>query len=197
MIPGDVGTPIADKLADVSTYFLLVICAIYLEEYLLTITGYVSFAILIPIACLLLAVNLYVQRQAWRLLGAKLILFAAALVLAVPLSVKASDFIEDTYEVSVQQTLDNAKQTIGTLQESAKEQEAEEEENRSWWQNLVSSAKTTVKNATNDMEQVLNHMIEALAMMIVTSCLIPVLVLLFLAWLVKQALHFEKGDGRE
>ena len=38
LIPGDVMTPIADKLADVSSYFIIVICAIYLEKYLLTIT---------------------------------------------------------------------------------------------------------------------------------------------------------------
>ena len=30
LIPGDVGTPIADKLADLSGYFLIVLCAIYL-----------------------------------------------------------------------------------------------------------------------------------------------------------------------
>ena len=39
LIPGDAGTPIADKLADLSSYFLIVVCAIYLEKYLVTITG--------------------------------------------------------------------------------------------------------------------------------------------------------------
>ncbi len=36
LIPGDAGTPIADKLADLSSYFLIVVCAIYLEK----ISGY-------------------------------------------------------------------------------------------------------------------------------------------------------------
>ena len=36
LIPGDAGTPIADKLADLSSYFLIVVCAIYLEKYLVT-----------------------------------------------------------------------------------------------------------------------------------------------------------------
>ena len=35
---GDVGTPIANKLADLSSYFLIVFSAIYLEKYLVTIT---------------------------------------------------------------------------------------------------------------------------------------------------------------
>lgn len=46
LIPGDVGTPIADKLADLSGYFLIVLCAIYLEKYLVTIMGYAAFKIL-------------------------------------------------------------------------------------------------------------------------------------------------------
>ena len=42
---------IANKLADLSSYFLIVLCAIYLEKYLVTITGYAAFKILVPIAC--------------------------------------------------------------------------------------------------------------------------------------------------
>ena len=53
LIPGDTAEPIADKLADLSSHFLLVLSAIFLEKYLLTITGTVTFSILIPAACLL------------------------------------------------------------------------------------------------------------------------------------------------
>lgn len=52
LIPGDAGTPIADKLADLSSYFLIVVCAIYLEKYLVTITGLAAFKLLIPIGCI-------------------------------------------------------------------------------------------------------------------------------------------------
>ena len=45
LLPGDTATPIAEKLADLSGYFLIVLCAIFLEKYLLTITSCVSFTI--------------------------------------------------------------------------------------------------------------------------------------------------------
>ena len=32
LIPGDTATPIADKLADLSSHFLVVLCAIFLEN---------------------------------------------------------------------------------------------------------------------------------------------------------------------
>lgn len=59
LIPGDTATPIAEKLADLSTYFLVVLCAIYLEKYLVTITGYAAFSILIPAACVLYMVSVF------------------------------------------------------------------------------------------------------------------------------------------
>ena len=34
-IPGDTATPIAEKLADFSEYFLLILCVLYAEKYLL------------------------------------------------------------------------------------------------------------------------------------------------------------------
>ena len=55
LLPGDAATPIAEKLADISGYFLLALCAIYLEKYLLTVTAYATFRLLVPAACLLLA----------------------------------------------------------------------------------------------------------------------------------------------
>ena len=46
----------------------------------------------------------------------------------------------------------------------------------------VSSAATA---AVDKLKHVLNDFLEALAVMLVTSCLIPVLVLVFFVWLVK------------
>lgn len=48
LLPGDAATPIAEKLADISGYFLLALCAIYLEKYLLTVTAYAAFRLLVP-----------------------------------------------------------------------------------------------------------------------------------------------------
>ena len=42
-----------------------------------------------------------------------------------------------------------------------------------------------VSTATANVENVLNNFIEALAILLVTSCLIPILVLIFFVWLVK------------
>ncbi|MEI3361149.1 MAG: hypothetical protein V8R75_00450 [Oscillospiraceae bacterium] len=50
-VPGDATTPLASKIADLSSYLLLVVGAIMLEKLLLTMLPYAAFTILIPAAC--------------------------------------------------------------------------------------------------------------------------------------------------
>ena len=63
LLPGDIGTPIAEKVADLSGYLLIVLCAVFLEKYLVTITGYAAFKIFIPAACVLFAANMMARNR--------------------------------------------------------------------------------------------------------------------------------------
>lgn len=196
LIPGDGGTPIAEKLADLSSYFLVVICAIYLEKYLVTITGYAAFSILIPLACVLFSAYFLWNRDGFRILAEKLLLFGLAVYLVIPASVKVADMIDTTYQSSIESTIDSAKQATDEI-----ESETDTEESTNGSSNdtkstvkkgllsgIVSKVEETVSGAAKNVENVLNRFIEALAVMLVTSCLIPILVLVFFVWLVKLIL---------
>lgn len=185
LIPGDTGTPIAEKLADLSSYFLIVLCALFLEKYLLTITGYATFMILIPIACVLYSVSEILKRNVWKRFAYKLVLFGFGIYLIVPVSVKISDMIEKTYQTSIEQTIDSAKQTTEEIKDSS------DEEEKSGVSGLISKVKNGVSTTTSKIENVLNNFIEALAVMIVTSCLIPILVMLFFVWIIKSMLGMD------
>ena len=207
LLPGDTATPIAEKLADLSGYFLIVLCAIFLEKYLLTITSYVSFTILIPAACALGIAALFSEklRAALGKLAWHLLLFALAIAFAIPAGVKVSSMIEDTYRASIEETIANAEQTTEDIQ-SATSGEADESE-KSGLSGLFSKVTEGITGAATaaveQLKTVLNRFIEALAVMLVTSCLIPILVLLLFAWLVKLMLGIELpplrvklGDGK-
>ena len=64
-IPGEAATPIANKLADVAGYMVIVYAVIIVEKYLLTITGYIAFKILFPIGCVLLAAGNFLK-NGWK-----------------------------------------------------------------------------------------------------------------------------------
>lgn len=205
LIPGDVGTPIANKLADLSSYFLIVLCAIYLEKYLVTITGYAAFKILVPIACVFFSGYLLWRKEILRVVGQKFLLFGLAVYLVIPASVKVADMIETTYASSIESTIETAKQTTDEIEsetgesgqvddkssneKSQSDSDSDSKENAGgFFSGLFNKVQEGVSTATANVENVLNNFIEALAILLVTSCLIPILVLIFFVWLVKMLL---------
>ena len=183
LLPGDTATPIADKLAELSSYFLIVISAIYLEKYLTTITGYAAFVILIPAACILLSVNVFARKEMIRRVAWKLTVFGLAVALVIPASVRVSDMIDETYSASIQSTINAAIQT--TDQIPAGEEEEAESEEIGGIRGFISGVKETVSNTGDNIKKVLNNFVNALAVMLVTSCLIPILVMMFFIWVTK------------
>ena len=205
LIPGDVGTPIANKLADLSSYFLIVLCAIYLEKYLVTITGYAAFKILVPIACVFFSGYLLWRKEILRVVAQKFLLFGLAVYLVIPASVKVADMIETTYASSIESTIETAKQTTDEIEsetgesgqvddkssneKSQSDSDSDSKENAGgFFSGLFNKVQEGVSTATANVENVLNNFIEALAILRVTSCLIPILVLIFFVWLVKMLL---------
>lgn len=212
VLPGDAGTPIAEKLADLSTDFLIVIAAIWLEKYLLTILGAASTRVLVPLAMALFAGAVICWNSRYRTilgrLGAKLLLFGLCLVIVVPTSVWVSSKIENTYEVSMNEGLTvseladksteaadavaeatDATATSATTSSTTPDAQTTAVE---FFENLFSTAATTVTSGVTTLGQeaqdAFNGYIEALAMMIVTSCVIPILVLVFFLLLMRSLL---------
>lgn len=205
LIPGDVGTPIANKLADLSSYFLIVFSAIYLEKYLVTITGYAAFKILVPIACVFFSGYLLWRKEILRVVAQKFLLFGLAVYLVIPASVKVADMIETTYASSIESTIETAKQTTDEIEsetgesgqvddkssneKSQSDSDSDSKENAGgFFSGLFNKVQEGVSTATANVKNVLNNFIEALAILLVTSCLIPILVLIFFVWLVKMLL---------
>ena len=193
LLPGDTATPIAEKLADLSSHFMVVLCAIFLEKYLLTLTGYAAFRILIPAACLCYILSVFLKRNLFVRLCKRLTIFAIAIVLVIPASVGISNMIEATYETSIQTTIANAKDAAASV--SSEDQSAAEEEDSGFWDGLLSKVTDgisgAVSKAVEKLSGVLNGFIEALAVMIVTSCVIPILVMLFFLWLIRMVVGID------
>ncbi len=188
-IPGDTATPIAEKLADFSEYFLLILCVLYAEKYLLTIIPYGVFKGLIPLTC-----ALFVAGRIWnpRLLdkqGFKLLLIGIALLLVIPLSVRTSDMIYNTYKESIDSTLASAEALTDETTELSEAQQDPNVLNR-----LLNRLSETTGGMVEKASSILNRFVETLAVMIVTSCLIPILVLLFFFWVIKQLTGVDLRD---
>ncbi len=186
LLPGDVATPIAEKLVDISSDFLIVVGALYLEKYLLTLLAFVAFYFMVPLACLLGIAALHHPSHQWRpwlaQMGLRVGVFGIALALVVPVSVAVSGMIENTYRESIEQTVAKAEQTVEDIQES---EEAEQAQDQNPLAAIVNTVTEGATDAVERLRDVLNDFIESLAVMIVTSCVIPVVVLVLFVWLIR------------
>ena len=187
-IPGDATTPVANQILKLSSYLLIVIGAIFLEKVLITLTGFVAFKFLIPIACLLYAIYLFAEKDFFKNLAIKLALFGIVISLVVPVSISASNLIEKTYKDSINQTVEEAK----NAQNEVNQAESEETEEKNGWDKFTSNVKEGISNigdtaskAIKKGEELLNKFIDAIAILLITSCVIPIVVLFTFVWLVK------------
>lgn len=182
-LPDDMATPIAEKMADISGYFLIVLCALYLEKYLLTVIGFVIGGYLLPAVFALAALGLFWKKEMLRPIAMKLAVFTLVLGMAVPTSIRISDLVYQTYESSISSTIEAADQS---LEEASGDVENVEQESSSG--NIFSSTINWISSAPEQIEKFksqISRYFQAFAVMIVTSCLIPVLVLLLMIWLAR------------
>ena len=187
-IPGDATTPVANQILKLSSYLIIVIGAIFLEKVLITLTGFVAFKFLIPIACLLFGIYLFAKKDFFKNLAIKLAVFGIVISLVVPVSIGASNLIEKTYKDSINQTVEEAK----NAQNEVNQAESEETEEKNGWDKFTSNVKEGISNigdtaskAIKKGEELLNKFIDAIAILLITSCVIPIVVLFTFVWLVK------------
>lgn len=199
-LPGDLATPIATELAQMSKGFLIVLCALYLEKFVVAISGTLVFKWLIPTACGLHVIGILTKKEMFRSLAIKLSIFAAALLFAIPTSVKISSMVEESYQESITQVIESAENSAAQIQESVDGNKKPEEAGNGLGK-IIQSLKNSgdmIANGTSQLveyfEKLMSRFIESLAIMLVISCLIPLLVILFFVWVVKLLFRFDTYD---
>lgn len=170
LLPGDLCTPLAQQLAELAKYFLLILSALYFEKSLITLSGYITFSTLAPITCLITSGAVIFKKKQWLTIAAKIAFIALVLFLIVPASVHLSDIVYQTQASRIENTLDEYNSL-----------DLEDESETGILGDLVTITTDTVDKITSFVSSLL----ESLAVMIVTACLIPLLVCAFLIWLVK------------
>lgn len=171
-IPQDATTPIAQEIANVASYVLIAVCVLLAEKMMLTTLAALAFGIAIPVACIMRILHLFNGNESLKQFSYKIAFLGLALFLVVPLSVGVSNLIEQTQEVSMEQSLEEVKQIQNNF------------EDEGFWSKIKNGA----SEAMETVKVKLNGFIDLVAVMIVTTCVIPLLVLMFVLWLIKALL---------
>lgn len=184
-LPDDTGTPVAEQLTQLSGNLGIVLAVLYLEKYLLTILGFLSLGVLGPVAFALLAISLLMHGRlttshALFTLGIRVLLVGIIAIAVVPASVWVTQRIDETYQISISQE----------ESEESKPTDSESQENKNFWDSIASGAaqlvlnlKDGIKSVTDGVVEQVTNLIEGAIVMIVTSCLVPLLVLAEFLWM--------------
>jgi hypothetical protein len=188
-IPDDTCTPIAERMSEISKDFTIVLAAILLEKYLVTTLGFVFFTGVIPLCCVLFISVQFMrkdERRRQQLIGitSRLFMFGLVLFIATPTSVFVASKIDETYQSSIDKTIEATQRTAIFLDTANKEVQRKEPDNpleyiQQRFEDLQATADNVVNNISSLVDwvkEILNDFIEAFAVMIVTSFVIPILV---------------------
>ena len=102
--------------------------------------------------------------------------------------------IYSTYQESIDATIDEAND-LADESEAAKDDDKDSKKSKGSESSFIDKAKDAVNSVKNTLsvtadsvKNMVNKFIDGLAVLIVTTCLIPVLVIVFFIWLVKLVL---------
>lgn len=180
-VPGDATTPIANTISDASEKLIIVTCALYMEKYLVTALGTVSFRFLIPVACLFVILYILLEKKIFCNLAIRLSLFAIASFMVIPCSVAISNSIDSTFSDTIQETIDYTENE--TIEEDS--------DSKSWWNSITDTITKTTSDTVDYCKNAMGKFIDSIAVMIVTTCLIPVGVMILFTYLIKMVIGLD------
>ncbi|MCR4999286.1 MAG: hypothetical protein K6A05_05525 [Lachnospiraceae bacterium] len=145
--------------------------ALYFEKYFIVIAGFVVSYLAIPLACICGGLYAWTKKRVFQSIAIKSILFGAVLALIVPCTVVTSNLVTNAYN-----------ETLESAQEFDVQEEKEEDKDGGILNQLKSTGTEVVTRAAD----YLTNLLEALAVMLVVSCLIPIIVLIIAFFVLKM-----------
>ncbi len=207
LIPGDVATPLANSFGSVTNYLVIALAAIFAEKYLVTLIGKAVFCFVIPACCVFGLLYCAVRRRAFRDVAIKIGIISLCMYGMIPCSELLTRTIWNSYDANIQETMNDFLGDSESIVSGSQELETnqEEEQEKDWktvwsetWQKGVEFVQKTMNTISADASELLkkaqnalNNFIEAAAIMIVTSCVFPILIFLVMKWIINLVIQLD------
>ncbi len=204
-LPDDIGSSLADALTELDKYFVLILVAIFLEKLLVTSGIDLVFRWILPAACILWMVSgllllckgsevthrfPHLKRfssysAALQGFAKKLLILCVTMVLTVPCGTHLANTVGAQYQEYVQQTVEETGSATASITDNvtAGDDDATILERIT---GAVSSVIDGIKDLADYCKTALQKFMNSIAILLITTCVIPVLTFLFLLWVMKN-----------
>ena len=187
-LPDDFATPLADTLADMNTYFIFIYAILFVEKLIVVEGIGIIFTYFIPTACILSILAELTKKEVFKKFAIKVIILGAAAVLVIPFSMFFAENVGEKYLDYVDETIEEAESGAEQITDIMNSSEGEE----TIFERLSEAFKTAVQGVEDLMlyfKNVIKKFVNAISILLVTNFVIPLLILFFFKWLMKEIFH--------
>ena len=189
-LPNDFASPLASTVSDLNTYFIFIFAVLFVEK-LLVIEGIkIALVWVIPAACILGIVAIVFEKDGFKKFAKKLLILGISVIMVIPISTHFTETVCADYLAYVDETIEEADAGANKINEVM----AEGNEEATFFDKLTDAFKTAISDM-NDLlayfKNVVKKCVNSVAVMIVTTFVLPMLVMLLFRWLLTElfALH--------
>ncbi|MBR5565481.1 MAG: hypothetical protein IKW08_04860 [Roseburia sp.] len=184
-LPDDFASPLANTLTDMNKYFVFIFAVLFVEKLIVVEGIKISFAYMIPIACVLYVLSIMSRKTLYKEFATKIAILAIAVVVVVPFSTHFTETICDDYLVYVDETIAEAEAGAAKVNDVMIETGG----NTNIFDKLSKVFETAIKDVTMLLDyfnNVIKKCVNSIAIMMVTTFVLPLLMLAFFKWLLKE-----------
>jgi hypothetical protein len=184
-LPDDFATPLADTLADMNTYFIFIYAILFVEKLIVVEGIGIIFTYFLPCAGILYILSELTKKDVFKKFAIKVIILAAAAVLVIPFSLFFAENVGEKYLTYVDETIaeaeNGAEQITGIMNSS--------EGDETIFEKLSEAFKSAIQGVEDLMlyfKNVIKKFVNSISILLVTNFVIPLLILVFFKWLMKE-----------
>ena len=189
-LPNDFASPLASTVSDLNTYFIFIFAVLFVEK-LVVIEGIkIALVWMIPAACILYIAAILTSKEMFKNFAKKLLILGISIIMVIPISTHFTETVCADYLTYVDETIEEADAGANKINELM----AEENEDATVFDKLTDAFKTAIRDV-NDLlayfKNVVKKCVNSVAVMIVTTFVLPMLTMLLFRWLLTElfALH--------
>lgn len=187
-LPNDFATPLAGSLADMNKYFIAILVVLQLEKLLLLWGVKLAFEGVIPAACVVGIAAVVSQKDGLRSFAARLAVLALAAALVVPCSTWFSGYVAADLTDYVERTIADTEGGADKLNEAMEDKDGE----KTIFEKLSDLFQTAIRDMSNLMthfQNTIRRCMNAIAIMILTNCVMPLANFFILRWVLAETFH--------
>ena len=184
-LPDDFASPLAGTLADMNQYFLFIFAVLFVEKLIVIEGVELSFIYIIPTACVLYMLYVWFRKEVFKTFATKLLILGLAVVVVIPFSTHFTEKVCVDYMGYVDETIAEANAGAEKVNEVMVSGEGE----ATIFDKLSEAFKTAIQGMSDLLayfKNVVKKCLNSIAIMIVTTFVLPLLVLFLFRWLLNE-----------